>query len=31
MTHSGLADEESRANHRLGWTSTLAKLERLFR
>jgi uncharacterized protein YndB with AHSA1/START domain len=30
LTHSGLADDESRANHRLGWTSALGKLERLF-
>jgi uncharacterized protein YndB with AHSA1/START domain len=29
MTHRGLPDEASRENHRLGWTSTLGKLERL--
>jgi uncharacterized protein YndB with AHSA1/START domain len=29
LTHRGLPDEASRENHRLGWTSTLAKLERL--
>jgi uncharacterized protein YndB with AHSA1/START domain len=27
LIHSGLADEESRANHELGWTSSLRKLE----
>ncbi len=30
LTQSGLADEESRANHRMGWTSSLSKLERQF-
>lgn len=29
LTHSGLADEESAANHREGWSSSLNKLERL--
>jgi len=29
VIHSGLADEESVANHRMGWTSTLQKLERM--
>ena len=29
VIHSGLADEESAANHNQGWTSTLRKLERL--
>ncbi|MEM8696749.1 MAG: SRPBCC domain-containing protein [Pseudomonadota bacterium] len=29
MTHSGLADEESAANHNGGWTSSFVKLERL--
>ena len=29
MTHSGLADEESVANHQIGWTSTFGKLKRL--
>ena len=27
--HTGLADDESAANHEMGWTSTLRKLERL--
>ncbi|MCP5089222.1 MAG: SRPBCC domain-containing protein [Rhodobacteraceae bacterium] len=27
LTHSGLADEESRNNHNMGWTSSLRKLE----
>ena len=27
LIHSGLADEESRANHEMGWTSSLRKLE----
>ena len=30
LTHEGLPDEDSRANHRLGWTSSLGKLERQF-
>ena len=30
LTHEGLPDESSRENHRLGWTSSLAKLERQF-
>lgn len=29
LIHSGLADEESAANHNQGWTSSLRKLERL--
>ena len=29
LSHTGLPDETSRANHRLGWTSALDKLERL--
>ena len=29
IVHSGLADEESKANHKDGWTSTLNKLERM--
>ena len=29
LTHSGLADEESKKNHEMGWTSSLRKLERL--
>jgi uncharacterized protein YndB with AHSA1/START domain len=29
LTHSGLTDDDSRANHKLGWTSALGKLERL--
>ncbi|MGI9464698.1 MAG: SRPBCC family protein, partial [Aestuariivirgaceae bacterium] len=29
VLHTGLADEESAANHNIGWTATLAKLERL--
>ncbi len=28
LTHSGLADAESSANHEMGWNSTLTKLER---
>ena len=28
LTHKGLADEESAANHNTGWTSSLRKLER---
>lgn len=31
LTHSGLADEESAANHRVGWTSTFNRLERIAR
>ena len=31
MTHSGLADEDSVANHQIGWASTFNKLERLER
>ncbi|WP_443111080.1 hypothetical protein [Anderseniella sp. Alg231-50] len=27
LTHSGLADDEAAANHKLGWTSSLRKLE----
>lgn len=27
LIHSGLADEESAQNHRMGWTSSLRKLE----
>jgi len=27
--HNGLADDESAANHEMGWTSTLVKLERI--
>lgn len=30
LTHVGLADENSRNNHSLGWTSSLEKLERQF-
>jgi uncharacterized protein YndB with AHSA1/START domain len=30
LTHAGLPDDASRENHRLGWASTLAKLERHF-
>ncbi len=29
VIHTGLADEESAANHNMGWTSALTKLERL--
>lgn len=29
VTHSGLASEESAANHRQGWESSFAKLERM--
>ena len=29
LTHTGLADEESRDSHNGGWTSSLRKLERL--
>ncbi len=29
VIHTGLADEESAANHNTGWTSALTKLERL--
>ncbi|MEM7635611.1 MAG: SRPBCC domain-containing protein [Pseudomonadota bacterium] len=29
LTHSGLTDDEAAANHKLGWTSSLGKLERL--
>ena len=29
MTHSGLLDEESVENHKIGWTSTFKKLERV--
>ena len=29
MIHSGLADEDSVANHQIGWTSTFTKLERI--
>lgn len=29
MTHSGLLDEESVADHKIGWESTLEKLERI--
>ena len=29
LSHTGLPDETSQANHRLGWTSALEKLERL--
>jgi uncharacterized protein YndB with AHSA1/START domain len=29
LIHSGLADDESAANHNEGWTSCLRKLERL--
>ena len=29
LTHSGLSDDESAANHGRGWTSSLQKLERL--
>ena len=29
MTHSGLSDAESVASHERGWTSTMAKLEKL--
>lgn len=29
LTHSGLADEESAANHKLGWTSTFKQLEQI--
>jgi len=28
LTHSGLKDDEAAANHKLGWTSSLTKLER---
>ncbi len=28
LIHSGLADEESAANHEAGWTATLTELER---
>jgi len=31
LRHTGLADDESRDNHEQGWTSSLAKLERLAR
>ena len=31
LTHSGLADEESVANHQMGWSATFIKLERLAR
>lgn len=31
LTHSGLPDDESRANHEMGWNSSLGKLERLAR
>ena len=30
LIHSGLANDESRANHNMGWTSSLKKLERIF-
>ena len=29
LIHSGLADEESVSNHKIGWTSTFTKLERV--
>lgn len=29
MVHSGLADEDSVANHQIGWVSTFKKLQRL--
>jgi uncharacterized protein YndB with AHSA1/START domain len=29
LIHSGLQDDESAANHKMGWTSSLKKLERL--
>jgi len=29
LLHTGLADDESAANHNLGWTSALKKLERM--
>ena len=30
LTHTDLPDEESRENHKMGWTSSLRKLERHF-
>lgn len=30
LRHEGLADEESRDNHQMGWTSSLRKLEAAF-